>query len=84
MLTTESVTFYDRHPFDWTPADDSAEMNSVVSSSSPTLLRVWIQTRWCWISVAVGGAFLVFLSLCTKAVAQTLACAATPLPGLPG
>jgi SAM-dependent methyltransferase len=31
MTTTESVTFYDQHPFDWAPADDSTEMKSVVS-----------------------------------------------------
>jgi SAM-dependent methyltransferase len=31
MTTTESVTFYDQHPFDWAPADGSTEMKSVVS-----------------------------------------------------
>jgi SAM-dependent methyltransferase len=31
MTATESVTFYDQHPFDWAPADESAEMKSVVS-----------------------------------------------------
>jgi SAM-dependent methyltransferase len=31
MTATDSVTFYDQHPFDWAPADDSAEMKSVVS-----------------------------------------------------
>src|SRR5580704_14298088 len=31
MTGTESVTFYDQHPFDWAAADETAEMNSIVS-----------------------------------------------------
>lgn len=39
MTVTESVTFYDQHPFDWAPADDSAEMNSVVSPLLAQFIR---------------------------------------------
>jgi SAM-dependent methyltransferase len=31
MTGTESVTFYDQHPFDWAADDETAEMNSIVS-----------------------------------------------------
>ncbi len=31
MATTEQQTFYDQHPFDWVPADDSQEITSVMS-----------------------------------------------------
>jgi SAM-dependent methyltransferase len=39
MGSTEPTTFYDQHPFDWTPADASAEIRSVVSPSLADLIE---------------------------------------------
>jgi SAM-dependent methyltransferase len=39
MASTEATTFYDRHPFDWTPPDASAEIRSVVSPSLADLIE---------------------------------------------
>ncbi|HEY4879207.1 MAG TPA: class I SAM-dependent methyltransferase [Candidatus Acidoferrales bacterium] len=39
MAATEEQTFYDQHPFDWTPADASEEINSVVSRPLVDLIQ---------------------------------------------
>jgi SAM-dependent methyltransferase len=39
MGTPESATFYDQHPFDWTPADASEEIDSVVSRPLVDLIQ---------------------------------------------
>lgn len=39
MASTEPITFYDQHPFDWTPPDASAEIRSVVSHSLADLIE---------------------------------------------
>lgn len=39
MAATEQQTFYDQHPFDWTPADASEEISSVVSRPLVDLIQ---------------------------------------------
>lgn len=39
MAATEEQTFYDQHPFDWTPADASEEISSVVSRPLVDLIQ---------------------------------------------
>jgi SAM-dependent methyltransferase len=39
MQSTEPVTFYDRHPFDWVPSGGSEEIDAVVSPPLAQLIR---------------------------------------------
>ncbi len=62
MITTEPVTFYDRHPFDWAPAGDSAEMNSMVSRLLAELIQS-LDTNSLVLDIGCGpGRVLGFLA----------------------